>query len=1111
MISLVTVASLAALVIGFVVGRRYRPFIRPVALLPGPRKKASPYYPADNDCSLETQSLYQLAERLDSTFKSIAHPRDLLGSSDFKQAVELLETECYSNDDLLGHYAEGPALIACIALEALCYRLASQHLVDEVLDHISSRDRRVLFFALRLLNNKSGGPVAGRLLLAAGPWWANDAMILQMLNEFIDERVVQGERLGFGETLKTCPRHQVDTAENLLRSLKNPRLRSLRRELATYERIVLDVGFLNSIGRLWPESIKGRSLWIHAGFKSALTRTISALTAPSPRSLMIVGEPGVGKSALVGKLAALLAKRRIRLFEAGIDDLLRDRPDNAALARCLAQLATHIDRRRRILWYLPHPEVLLDDTNGSVAASQIVEGLLPLVETGTLLVVAEVRRAGYQRLAERFPELTAAFDTVVLFPPENPVLAALARSRIKASIPEGTITTKALMVAMQLAGRYLTTRSAPGNLLALFAVVLRQRRKSGVTGVLTLNEVYSAMHRMTGLPLTILDHRRRLDDGQLRARLNRRLVGQTEAVQCLVERIALIKAGLKDPSRLMGVLLLVGPVGTGKSTFCTALTEILYGSSRRLIRLPMDEYTDADGEDRFWGGNGSEPGLMEQVRRQPFCVIQLEGLHKARQNVQTLIRRLFTRGHAMDGRGERVEFRHTVVVVTMALEGSQSLGVSADLTRTDAAAAARERLGAELMDCFDRVVDFRPFSKAAMRRIMRYKLDEILVRRGMQPLGRRVEWEDGAFELLQGQGFSSGQGARPLQGAMVRQLLPPLATVVAAHPHLRGEQFFLVRAVESKMVVEFIDPAEPGEMASIPLDTGRLSDGSAGQNPLGRIILAPGREVEQVEQLMMACQRLTTAVTAKGWRDRRRKLGHTIARAASESDPERRVAMAALAVMDRIESGLQTVEALLGRLMRIDSNPLGGYCCKIMVRLAQQLYLLQRAQQGLEAGAANDAMIVIQPETRTPGAMKTSTEFAIQLGMMYQQWAHRRGMRATPIPVSSQVRLMAVSGLGAYAVLVSESGLHVMETTETGGGELISVRVTVAGWTRNPGGEGDDVAQDVRELLAVTKPAAPFIVRRYRPQPEPLVEDQVRGYTTRHLEAVLAGDFDLFG
>ena len=325
----------------------------------------------------------------------------------------------------------------------------------------------------------------------------------------------------------------------------------------------------------------------------------------------------------------------------------------------------------------------------------------------------------------------------------------------------------------------------------------------------------------SGLPLALLDAAAPLPLDAVKAFFTERVLEQPEAVDCIVERIAMIKAGVTDPSRPLGVFLFVGPTGTGKTEIAKTLAEFLFGSADRLIRVDMSEYQSPEAFDRLLSDTTAEArgsALISSVRKDPFAVVLLDEFEKAAQPVLDLFLQVFDDGRLTDLQGRVVDFRRSVIVLTSNIgsplaQGSRVGFDPADRTFSDAGIerAVRASFRPELVNRFDRVVVFRPFERSAMRALLDKELADALARRGLRGRPWAVEVDESAYAFLIEKGFSPELGARPLKRAVERHLLAPLAASIVEQSVPDGDQFLFITAPRGDRIeVVFVDPdAEP--------------------------------------------------------------------------------------------------------------------------------------------------------------------------------------------------------------------------------------------------------------------------------------------------------------
>ena len=299
----------------------------------------------------------------------------------------------------------------------------------------------------------------------------------------------------------------------------------------------------------------------------------------------------------------------------------------------------------------------------------------------------------------------------------------------------------------------------------------------------TDQEVAEVVSKWTGVPVT------RLLDGErgkllkLEADLQRRVVGQDEAVAAVAQAVRRARAGLADPQRPNGSFLFLGPTGVGKTELCRALAEAIFDSEDAMVRVDMSEYMEKHAVARLIGAPpgyvGYEEGgqLTERVRRRPYSLVLLDEIEKAHADVFNILLQVLEDGRLTDGHGRTVDFRNTVLVMTSNLGSDAVQALAAKGLDDDIREAVMDVVGRsfrpEFVNRIDDVVVFHALKKDHMAAIADIQLGRLRTRLADQDLGLFVD--DKAMAALVEQGYDPVFGARPLKRAIQHAVENPLA------------------------------------------------------------------------------------------------------------------------------------------------------------------------------------------------------------------------------------------------------------------------------------------------------------------------------------------------
>ena len=308
-------------------------------------------------------------------------------------------------------------------------------------------------------------------------------------------------------------------------------------------------------------------------------------------------------------------------------------------------------------------------------------------------------------------------------------------------------------------------------------------------------DIAEIVARWTGIPVNRLMESERQKLLELESHLQKKVVGQNEAVTAVAAAIRRARAGMKDPSRPIGSFLFMGPTGVGKTELARALAGLLFDSEEAMVRIDMSEYMEKHAVSRLIGAPpgyvGYEEGgqLSEAVRRRPYSVVLLDEVEKAHRDVFNILLQVLDDGRITDSQGRVVDFRNTIIVMTSNIGSDHILNVSEDADyeemRKRVLTALRSHFRPEFLNRIDDLIIFHTLKKEELRYIVRLQLQRLERLLGEQKIN--LELTTAAENHIVTVGYDPTYGARPLKRAIQRELENPLATKILEQAFMEGD------------------------------------------------------------------------------------------------------------------------------------------------------------------------------------------------------------------------------------------------------------------------------------------------------------------------------------
>lgn len=584
------------------------------------------------------------------------------------------------------------------------------------------------------------------------------------------------------------------------------------------------------------------------GRDTEISRMVQVLSRKTKNNPVLVGDAGVGKTALAYGLAQRIANgnipyelRDMRVLELDMMSVVAGTRFRGDFEERMNQIIADIEEDGHIILFIDELHTIMGSGSGIDSTLDAANILKPALARGTLRTVGATTQEEYQKHIEKDAALSRRFAKVLVEEPnlEDAYEILLGLKPAYEAFHNVTISDEAVMTAVKVAHRYLTSKNLPDSAIDLLdeasatvQMMIKKNAPSLLTEVdqaildddmksaskalkashkdkkrkpiaVTEDHIMATLSRLSGIPvekLTQADSKKYLN---LEKELHKRVIGQDDAVTAISRAIRRNQSGIRTGKRPIGSFMFLGPTGVGKTELAKALAEVLFDDESALIRFDMSEYMEKFAASRL---NGAPPGyvgydeggeLTEKVRNKPYSVLLFDEVEKAHPDIFNVLLQVLDDGVLTDSRGRKVDFSNTIIIMTSnlgatALRDDKTVGFGAKDISHDYT-AMQKRIMEELKKAYrpefinriDEKVVFHSLSQDNMREVVKIMVKPLIL--ALKDKGMDLKFQPSALKHLAEDGYDIEMGARPLRRTIQTQVEDRLSELLLANQVKEGQ------------------------------------------------------------------------------------------------------------------------------------------------------------------------------------------------------------------------------------------------------------------------------------------------------------------------------------
>ena len=530
------------------------------------------------------------------------------------------------------------------------------------------------------------------------------------------------------------------------------------------------------------------------GRQTELHEMITVMARRFKANVLMVGDPGVGKTCIVDGLAQEIVAGRVPKFIQNhevwgleVGSLLAGSKYRGEFEEKFKAVIAALETKKNCILFIDEAHTMKGAGAGSQSSLDFANMLKPAITKGNLKVIASTTWEEYYESFEKDRALMRRFYRISIDEPDTEttekILIGLSPRLEK--FHDVLIDTEAMMAAVELANRYIHDRKNPDKAIDLLdASCARERVKDAGTVIVTKEMIQAQVSRVAGVPVDRLQNERSTKIVDLESNIKQKLYGQDLAVDAVLERVYINFAGIGNAKRPISSFLFLGPTGPGKTELAKLLSEHL---EMKLLRYDMSEYQEKHtvssligappGYVGFEDGNIGGGKLISDISKNPYAIILFDEIEKAHSDVTNILLQMLDEGHITSANGKRVDVKNCIIIMTSNLgaqaNDANNIGFGSLEKTGEEDRAMKEFFRPELRNRIDRICKFDKLDTLAIKKIVLKFVDEL--KASMTHKNIRLLLTEPVIDYLADKGYDSKMGARPLSRKIDELIRVPLS------------------------------------------------------------------------------------------------------------------------------------------------------------------------------------------------------------------------------------------------------------------------------------------------------------------------------------------------